>query len=65
MHRSHVEDYCRAPKGGLRTSCHGYIIRNKSDKGQDAALRVEMGNVGSYQFKYLFSGGYSSNLRGG
>ena len=46
MHGSHVEDYCGAPRGGLTTRCHGYIIGDKSDEGQDASLRVEMGNVG-------------------
>jgi len=48
VHGSHVEDYRRAPRGGLTTRCHGYIIGDKSDEGQDASLRVEMGNVGSY-----------------
>jgi len=34
----------KAPRGSLTTRYHGYIIAGKSDKGQDAALRVEMGN---------------------
>ena len=46
MHGSHVEDYCGAPRGGLTTRCHGYIIGDKSDEGQDASLLVEMGNPG-------------------
>ena len=29
MHCSLAEDYCRAPKGELTTSCHEYIIRDK------------------------------------
>jgi len=36
----------KAPRGRLTARYHGYIIADKSDKGQDAALRVEMGNVG-------------------
>jgi len=41
---SPVEDYCRAPTGGLTTRYHGYTITGKSDEGQDASLRIEMGN---------------------
>jgi hypothetical protein len=42
----HVEDYCRAPRERVTTRCHGHIIGDKRDEGQDASLRVEMGNVG-------------------
>ena len=51
MHGSHVEDYCGAPRGGLITRCHGYIIGDKSDEGPDASLRVEMGNVGEVRVR--------------
>ena len=43
MHCSYVADCCRAPGGGLTTRYHGYIIGDKSDAGQDASPRVEMG----------------------
>jgi len=33
VHGSPVEDYCRAPRGGLITRCHGYIIIDKNDEG--------------------------------
>jgi len=46
VHGSHVEDYCRAPRWNLTTRCHGYIIGDKRDEGQDAPPRVDMGNVG-------------------
>ena len=34
----------------LTTKCHGYIVGDKSNECQDASLRVEMGNVGSYTY---------------
>ena len=37
------------PLRRLKTRYHGYIIGDKSDEGQDAPSRVEMGNVGSRQ----------------
>ena len=43
------KDYCKAPRGRLTTRCYGYIIGDKSDEGQDAPSRVEMGNVGNGQ----------------
>ena len=46
VHRSHVEDYRRAPRGRLTTRYHGYITGDNSDEGQYAPSRVEMGNVG-------------------
>ena len=45
VHGSPVEDYCRAPRGGLITRYHGYAITDKSDEGQDASSRIEMGNT--------------------
>ncbi len=44
MHGSYVEDYCRAPRRRLTPRYHGYIIGDKSDEGQDAPSRIEMGN---------------------
>ncbi len=44
VHGSHVEDYYRAPTGGLTTRYHGYTITDKSDEGQDASSGIEMGN---------------------
>ena len=38
------EDYCRAPRGKLITRYHDYIIADKSNEGQDAPLRIDMGN---------------------
>ena len=29
----------------LTTRYHGYIISDKSNEGQDASLRIEMGNL--------------------
>jgi len=29
---------------------HGYIISNKSNEGQDASLRIEIGNPNEYEF---------------
>ena len=37
---------CRAQRRLLTTRCHRYIIGDKSNEGQDASLRIEMGNVG-------------------
>jgi hypothetical protein len=31
----------------LTAKYHGYTISDKSDEGEDASLRVDMGNVGS------------------
>jgi len=43
---SHVEGgYCKAPRGILTPKCYGYSIADKSDDGQDASLRIEMGNI--------------------
>jgi len=39
------EGYCRVPRWILTTRCHGYIISDKSDGGQDASSPVEMGNT--------------------
>ena len=49
---SHVEDYCRAPTGGLTTRYHGYTITDKSDEGQDASLRIEMGDPDLIHWQY-------------
>ena len=35
---------CRAQRRLLTTRCHRYIIADKSNEGQDASLRIEMGN---------------------
>ena len=39
-----VENYYTAPRGRLTTRYHGYIIGDKSNEGQDASWRIEMGN---------------------
>ncbi|MFC1978168.1 hypothetical protein ACFLWS_07930 [Chloroflexota bacterium] len=44
VYGSHVEDYLRASKEKPTTRYHGYIIVDKSDKGQDASWRIEVGN---------------------
>jgi hypothetical protein len=36
-----------APGNSLTTRCHIYIIGNRFNKGRDASLFVEMGNVSS------------------
>ncbi len=40
----------------MTTRYHGYIIGDKSDKGQDAVLRVEMGNPIAMEIKGAKSG---------
>ena len=40
-----VDYYRRAPRGRLTTRYHGHIIGDNSDEGQDASLRVKMGNT--------------------
>jgi len=45
------EDYGRAPRGRLTTRCYGYSLSDKSDEGQDAALRVEIENT-NYLYRY-------------
>jgi len=45
VHRSHVEDYCRAPRGRLTTRCHGHIIDDKSDEVSLLVIKREGVNL--------------------
>ena len=53
MYGSYVEDYRRASKERLTTRCHGYIIGDGRDEGQDASLRIEMGNPNLMRVKIV------------
>ena len=45
VHGSYVEDYLQGSEGGLTVTCHGYIIGNKSNEGQDTPSRIGTGDA--------------------